>query len=154
MAAALTFFTLLACSLAILSGVDARGRNLLQASANAQFVRSTKVGSKTVYNITWTQVAPNAFEDILAQCGDEVIFNWSGDMHDVGIATDSNCGNIDTILAPPANSGSYRVVLDNKIKSIREDGEVYFACSLGLHCAKGKQSSSFTWCVWVCLCVM
>lgn len=41
------------------------------------------------------------------------------------------------------HSGSHRVVLDNTIQSIREDGEVYFACSIGRHCANGKQIIEF-----------
>lgn len=103
-----TVLTLLLCSCVILSGVDA-DRSLYattsssSTSANAQFVKATKMGSKTVYNITWTQVAPNAYEDIMAQCGDEVVFNWGGNTHDVGIATDGNCEKIDDILSAPAN---------------------------------------------------
>ncbi len=41
------------------------------------------------------------------------------------------------------HSGTFRVVLDSKIKSIRDDGEVYFACSVGRHCASGKQIVEF-----------
>lgn len=165
-----TVLTLLICSCVVLSGVDA-GRSLYASTmstsasgSNSQLVSSTKVGSKTVYNVTWTQVSPNSYEDILAQCGDEVIFNWGGNTHDVGIAKEGNCDKIDDLLAQPANrcdlycqsqvcmhilqvmvahSGSFRVILDNKIKSIKEDGEVYFACSIGRHCASGKQIIEF-----------
>lgn len=105
-----TVLTLLVCSCVIL--VDA-GRSLYTSTTSAsastpQMVKasSTKVGSKTVYNVTWAEVKPNSYETIAAKCGDEVIFNWSGHTHDVGIATDGKCDKIEPLTPRSSRCGS------------------------------------------------
>lgn len=133
-------FKLLVVSMIALAVSGACAHRSLKAAPS---VESIDMGSYTLHRVDWT--VGLEYEDILAQCGDQVEFVWDGNLHNVGVAEDGECELIRD-ATEPVTSGKVTYTLDNTLEDVAKYGEVYFACSVGRHCDKGQKLEFYVDC--------
>lgn len=138
---AFKLFTAVVLALAI--SVASAGRSL----KSTDLVETISMGSYNLYRVTW--MAGVVYDDVLAECGDQVSIVWNGNMHNVGIAEDGDC-TLMTNVSEEATAGSIIFTLDNNLPDVANYGEIYFACDVGTpphtHCEHGQKIEFYVDC--------